>query len=128
MRAVEQQGGKTNQNGGRKTDRGQTDPVCGTIYKNKNLQGVKNMKLHGLYAVRDVLAKEFGVPFSAKNDEVATRNVTRELMKAQLFNSADFELWKIGEYDIETGIVTDSSRLKNYVIPISIKKPEARNV
>lgn len=63
-----------------------------------------------IYAVRDI-KNDFGAPFTATNDNVAKRmyqaeQKNKDSMLAQF--PADFELWKLGDYDTKTGqIYTD---------------------
>ena len=58
-----------------------------------------------IYAIRDI-KNDFGTPFTAANDNVAKRmyqaeQKNKDSMLAQF--PADFELWKLGEYDTKTG-------------------------
>lgn len=65
------------------------------------------MKL-GVYAVRDVKVG-FQTPHVQANDAVAVRGFESAVMQSQseLFtHAADFSLFKIGEYDADTGRLT----------------------
>lgn len=58
-----------------------------------------------IYTVRDI-KNDFGTPFTAANDNVAKRmyqaeQKNKDSMLAQF--PADFELWKLAEYDTKTG-------------------------
>lgn len=58
-----------------------------------------------IYSIKDKVAKEYGPAFSAKNDQVASRAFMLEIPTQFKANLEDFELWCIGEYDVETGYV-----------------------
>lgn len=64
---------------------------------------------YSMYSVRD-LKTTFGNPFLEKNDAAAIRGFTyainsgNELMH---FRPGDYDLYKIGEFDPETGIIED---------------------
>lgn len=58
-----------------------------------------------IYAVRDI-KNDFGTPFTAANDNIARRmyqaeQKNKDSMLAQF--PADFELWRLAEYDTKTG-------------------------
>jgi len=55
----------------------------------------------GIYAVKDTKIG-FEQPFSMQNDEVAIR----AYLKAEIPYKEDTELYKIGEYDNQTGNIT----------------------
>ena len=55
-----------------------------------------------IYAVKDVVAKEFGPAFSAKNDDVAIR-MYWNLVKKHEVDSKDFELYSMGYYEDNDG-------------------------
>lgn len=64
------------------------------------------MKL-GVYVVRDVKST-FMTPTVDQNDSVAVRNFAHAIMTSGSVISShkeDFELYKIGEYDNETGFI-----------------------
>lgn len=58
-----------------------------------------------MYSVYDAVAKEFGPPVLARNNDVASRMYVQLLAEHRLVQ-ADFILYWIGEYDTETGLVT----------------------
>lgn len=58
-----------------------------------------------IYAVRDI-KNDFGTPFTAANDNIAKRmylaeQKNKDSMLAQF--PADFELWKLADYDTKSG-------------------------
>jgi len=54
-----------------------------------------------LYSVEDKLAEEYGPPFTAKNDAIARRQFKN--LSANMQQVEDFELWKLGTFDTESG-------------------------
>lgn len=64
----------------------------------------------GVYSLKDVKAGDFASPFTCPNDNVALRlldssvngNHDTDLYKF----SADFELWKLGNFDTKNGSLT----------------------
>lgn len=56
--------------------------------------------MYGLYVIWDNRTKEFGMPMSLKNDEVAKRVFLTSVNKWPDFED-DFKLYKVGEYDCE---------------------------
>lgn len=63
------------------------------------------MKL-SIYTLYDIKAKAFGVPFFMSNDEVAERaflNLQNEPNSQVSKNPEDFHMYKIGEFDDNTG-------------------------
>lgn len=64
--------------------------------------------IYGMYAIRDTKAG-FGQPIIEANNAVAMRNFYNAFVdkNSVLFNNKkDFDLFKIGEYDSELGLVT----------------------
>lgn len=64
-----------------------------------------------LYAIRDNKVG-FMAPYAQVNDEVAKRNFLTEKQQKNSMISIypeDFELWKIGEMDEKTGIITQET-------------------
>jgi len=62
-----------------------------------------------IYAVHDIKAEIFNLPYFATNDEVAIRSFkggvndeTTDLAR----NPEDYSLHYLGEYDMETGMIT----------------------
>ena len=67
-----------------------------------------------IYATFDKKANAFNERFfQAPNDEVAIRSVETNQLHDEFFNinAADFEVYCIGLYDAETGIITPEKRL-----------------
>lgn len=65
---------------------------------------------NSIYTVRDI-KNDFGTPFTAANDSVARRmyqaeQKNKDSMLAQF--PADFELWKLADYDTKTGQIYPS--------------------
>ena len=56
-----------------------------------------------IFSVFDKVAKEFGPPFCAKNDDVAKRQFNH-LVRSQELDLADYELWILGGFDTEKGL------------------------
>jgi hypothetical protein len=61
-----------------------------------------------LYTVRDLLAKEYGPIFQAKNDDVAGRSF-RDLIAKNNVRWEEYELYCVGMYDMESGKIIDTS-------------------
>lgn len=57
-----------------------------------------------LYAIRDLLAKEFGPPFVAKNDDVAMRQYAHFMSSEKTLIEADYRLHKLAKFSPETGV------------------------
>ena len=74
-----------------------------------------------IFALKDTKSF-FQPPFVDVNEALAVRHVKNALDSANEFskNPADFELWKLGEYDNETGIIT--SKLEHVVNCSSLVK------
>lgn len=65
------------------------------------------MKINA-YSIKDTKIG-FALPFYQQNDHVAVRSFTRAVNDPASEYSKiaeDIELWKVGEYDTETGILT----------------------
>lgn len=62
----------------------------------------------GLYSICDVVAQEYGEPFMAKNDDIARRCFHLGLSKADPSVKKDYMLYQIGEFDTETGHITEN--------------------
>jgi len=60
-----------------------------------------------LYAVRDTVAETYGSPMPARNDKVAVRYMVDSMRRQQLTAQAqmEMELWLVGAYDEETGML-----------------------
>lgn len=63
--------------------------------------------IHQMYALKDNLAGVYMQPQLFQNENVALRNFTEIINGTGVFknNPADFELWKVGTYDDQEGIV-----------------------
>lgn len=61
------------------------------------------MKL-GMYSIHDAAARYFMLPFTAQTDAQARRMFIQS-MGDQFPHRADFILFKVGEFDQETGLV-----------------------
>lgn len=59
-----------------------------------------------LYSVFDILAKEYGPVFQAKNDAVASRNFKNFFIDNAVSNPEEYQLWQLGEYDVDEGVIT----------------------
>lgn len=67
---------------------------------------------HGLYAVRDKCARAFLPPFCLPQDEMAVREFAHACsMPDHKFHvhARDFSLYKVAEYDDDSGVVTPHS-------------------
>lgn len=61
--------------------------------------------MSGLYAVYDKISKEFSPPNECKNKEVAIRQFKDLISKLPAHTSGDYEMFQLGEYDREKGII-----------------------
>lgn len=57
-----------------------------------------------MYSVYDKVARQYGFPLMARNDDVAMRYYVDGLMK-QKVQSSDFELYCVGTFDDDVGCV-----------------------
>lgn len=64
-----------------------------------------------LYSLYDAVAEEFGPLFSAKNDDVALRNVIQMFtdMKVNIASVESYHLYYVGNFDTVTGQLIESS-------------------
>ncbi len=62
------------------------------------------------YAVKDELANRFLAPTLIKSDELALRQFRSQINNIELWkdNPSDFSLYRLGEWDDETGILVSS--------------------
>lgn len=51
-----------------------------------------------LYSIRDVLAKAFGPPFTAKNDDVAVRQFRNLISEVPSYDQENYKLYCVGEF------------------------------
>jgi len=61
-----------------------------------------------LYVINDNIALESGPVFEAKNDAVAMRNYQQLVLKTAGIQPGDFSLYRVGEINHETNIVTST--------------------
>lgn len=66
----------------------------------------------GLFSLKDTKAGEFAAPFTCPNDNVALRLLDSSVNgnhDTDLYRfSSDFELWKLGDVDSKTGVITSN--------------------
>lgn len=62
--------------------------------------------MSSLYVVYDEVAELYTAPLTLKNDAVAKRWFAQQMSKAN--DPTDYKLYKVGEYDENTGIITAS--------------------
>lgn len=67
--------------------------------------------MYNLYSIFDSDANEFGPLFSAKNNKIAYRYVNEMSRGIDTSNLGFFALYKMGEYDVEKGIVDSTVSL-----------------
>lgn len=58
-----------------------------------------------LYTVKDKISGEFAPPFLARTDPAAVRTFQHMLQGDKIAYAEDFELYRIGEYDVDSGSV-----------------------
>lgn len=63
-----------------------------------------------LYTIHDKIAEEYGPPFVGKNDGIAARQA-RTILK-DLPNAMDYDLYKIGLYEADSGDVCGMVHIK----------------
>jgi len=63
--------------------------------------------IHQIYGLKDNLANVFMQPQLFQNENVALRNFSEIINGTGIFknNPADFELWRLGEFDDQSGII-----------------------
>lgn len=64
--------------------------------------------IYGVYALRDCVSENFSSPTFEEKNEVAMRNLTFAINNnpQMLFMSKDLELFKIGDIELKTGVIT----------------------
>lgn len=79
---------------------------------------------HQIFAMKDNLANVFMQPQLFQNENVALRNFSQIINETKLFkdNAADFELWKLGEFDDVEGYITSAP--EKMATGLSVKKGE----
>lgn len=77
------------------------------------------MAKSNLYSIYDVVAKEAGPVWNAKNDEVAVRQLTYLLTgeAGRVSNPEDYHLYCIGVFDADNVVVAPDRRL----IPVNMQ-------
>lgn len=62
--------------------------------------------IQGLYAIKDELSG-YAAPITIKNDDLAKRWFTAQVNNNEMMKGStkDFSLWKIGEFNTESGLV-----------------------
>jgi len=65
-----------------------------------------------LYAIRDKIRAECQPPFTAKNDQEGLRIIGISLSKDPyaIQHADEFELWWLGHWDPETGVIETGSK------------------
>lgn len=63
------------------------------------------MKLN-VYAIKDTVVGEFESPVYFKNNGTAIRACSNTIAQGQLTNAKDKQLFCLGEFDTETGIIS----------------------
>lgn len=58
-----------------------------------------------LYTVKDKVSTEYAPPFLARTDMSAIRTFQHMLQGDKIAYAEDFELYRIGDFDIDTGSV-----------------------
>ena len=59
-----------------------------------------------LYCIKDKVTKRFAPPFIQNCDEAAQREFENAFRSNQMLNRDDFALFKCGQYDVLTGVIT----------------------
>lgn len=57
-----------------------------------------------LFSIYDKVAKRYNAPFMCENEEVAKRSFNASVKGLDW--AFDFELYQVGDIDVETGIIT----------------------
>ena len=71
--------------------------------------------IKGLYCIKDEKAETYGFPFQADNDAMAERALDHNCqIEGSLMESfpLDFRLYKVADFDTETGVVTPLDTLQ----------------
>ena len=78
--------------------------------------------IHQIYSLRDNLANVYMQPQLFQNENVALRNFTMIINETPMFkdNAADFELWKLGEFNDQEGIIIPAP--EKIATGLSVKK------
>lgn len=66
-----------------------------------------------LYSIRDIKLEKYGQPFVAPNDEIAKRMLQSTIRAGQTTIAEypeDFQLFKLGEYNEDTGELKNEQR------------------
>lgn len=72
---------------------------------------------YGIYSYRDAKAKAFMPPQCDQNDATAIRGFSYAVNNNDImnFSPGDYELFKLGEFDVDTGIINAEN------VPILLK-------
>lgn len=62
-----------------------------------------------LYSIMDIVAKEFGPIFQAKNDNVASRSF-KKTVENGVVNPDELRIYCLADFDTEAGMITDVNR------------------
>lgn len=62
-----------------------------------------------IYSIHDNLAKDYGPPFIAKNDDVAKRQFKGMFASQRIQNVEDYDLWLLGSFESDTDLVSSSA-------------------
>lgn len=82
---------------------------------------------YSIYAVRDCL-NGFGTPMCDHNDETASRNFRNALKNPDFFCPSDYDLFRIGEYDVGTGMIIPEPSPVLIYRGLDVKKEIENNV
>lgn len=79
---------------------------------------------HMMFALKDNLAGVYMQPQLFQNENVALRNFSMIINETPVFkeNPADFELWKVGEFDDQEGTIIPAP--EKIATGLSVKKGE----
>ena len=80
---------------------------------------------YGVYSILDKAAEEFGPVYQSHNDAVARRRFDMLLSDLNVAFPDDFKLFKLGEFDNSTGILTGFDKPEEVYFP---KDDEIQNL
>ena len=80
---------------------------------------------YGVYSIIDRAAEEFGPIYQSSNDAVARRRFDMLLSDLNVAFPDDFKLFKLGEFDNSTGILTGFDKPEEVYFP---KDDEIQNL
>lgn len=74
------------------------------------------LKNLGLYCIYDVVMDQFSPPFVARNESHAVMQFEMSIKKARENGfTQEFELWEVGKFDDDSGVVSSNSDLPKKV-------------